>query len=96
MGVSYNGGTPLSLDGFWKRENPIYKWMMTGGTPISGNLHISYITLDHGDKLLSILDWKYFGLGEREQEPRHQLGMVILSDGFHSKIRPVYTKPLKL
>ena len=28
------GGTPLSLDGVWKRENPNRKGMMTGGTPI--------------------------------------------------------------
>jgi len=30
---------------------PIYKWMMTGGTPISGNLHINNgnINNTHGD-----------------------------------------------
>ena len=39
MGVSINGGTPIA--GWFIRENPIYKWMMTGGTPISGNLHIA-------------------------------------------------------
>ena len=31
-GVPQNGG--------FMRENPIQKWMMTGDTPISGNLHI--------------------------------------------------------
>ena len=30
---------PQQLDGFI-RENRIYKWIMTGGTPISGKLHI--------------------------------------------------------
>ena len=32
------GGIPLSLDGFGEQENPNLKWMMTGGTPILGNL----------------------------------------------------------
>ena len=32
------GGTPTWM--VFVRENPNEKWMMTGGTPISGNLHI--------------------------------------------------------
>ena len=32
------GGTPIY--GWFRKEHPIYKWMMTGVTPISGNLHI--------------------------------------------------------
>ena len=32
MGIPWNGWFPM--------ENHIYKWMMTGGSPISGNLHI--------------------------------------------------------
>ena len=40
MDVSINGGTPRN--GWFRitRENPIYKWMMTRGTPISGNHQI--------------------------------------------------------
>jgi len=41
MGGSINGGTPLSLDGLCHGKNTICKWMRTGGTPISGNPHIS-------------------------------------------------------
>ena len=33
------GGTPSSPDGFL--ENPNRNWMRTGGTPISGKLHIT-------------------------------------------------------
>ena len=32
-------GAPIK-NGWLLVENPIYKWMMTGGTPIYGNLHI--------------------------------------------------------
>ena len=28
-------------NGWFTRENPIWKWMMTGGTPISGNHHMN-------------------------------------------------------
>ena len=37
--VSINGGTPSSLDGFCSGQSHRSKWMMTGGTPISGNHH---------------------------------------------------------
>ena len=46
MGVCWKGGTLLFRMFFFQimiRENhgkSIYTWMMTGGTPISGNLHI--------------------------------------------------------
>ena len=43
-GGSVNGGTLLSLDGFCEQENPNLKLMInmiTRGTPISGNLHLS-------------------------------------------------------
>ena len=41
-----HGGTPLSLDGLFQGKS-IYRWMMTGGTPISGNhqMGISLIVL---------------------------------------------------
>ena len=35
---SYGGDPPIA--GWFMRENPTYKWMMTGGTPISGNPHM--------------------------------------------------------
>jgi len=40
IGVFLKWGYPNS----WmvKLENPNIKWMMAGGTPISGNLHIDY------------------------------------------------------
>ena len=38
MGVSIAMGVPIA--GWFVRKNPIYKWMRTGGTPISGNHHI--------------------------------------------------------
>ena len=38
LGVSINGGTPIA--GWLIRENPIYKLMITRGTPISGHLHL--------------------------------------------------------
>ena len=34
-GGSENGGTPIA--GWFIRNNPIYKWMMTGGTPFWAN-----------------------------------------------------------
>ena len=34
----FNGKTPIA--GCFMMDNPIYKWMMTGGTPISGNLQL--------------------------------------------------------
>ena len=39
MGVSINGDTPIA--GWFIRENPSEKLMITRGTPISGNLHLS-------------------------------------------------------
>ena len=36
VGFSKNGGTE---NRWFRRENPIYKWMMTGGTPILVNHH---------------------------------------------------------
>jgi len=38
MEVSQNGGYPIT--GWFMMDNPKIKSMMTGGTPISGNLHI--------------------------------------------------------
>ena len=29
----------IHIDGWLTKDNPIYKWMMTGGTLILGNLH---------------------------------------------------------
>ena len=40
MGVSIHGGTPLLLDGLFPWKKTSIKWMMAGGTPISGNHHI--------------------------------------------------------
>jgi hypothetical protein len=42
MGVSINGGTPISGSKWmvYFMENTINKWMRTGSTPISGNPHI--------------------------------------------------------
>ena len=53
-GISIHGGTPKA--GWFIEENPIYKWMMTGGTlkkypSFFGNLHIMVI---HGDQQLRI------------------------------------------
>jgi hypothetical protein len=31
----------VSKNTWFRMENPHLKWMMTGGTPISGNYHIS-------------------------------------------------------
>ena len=36
---------PSKMDGFCERENAIYKWMRTGGTPILGNPHIQGLGL---------------------------------------------------
>ena len=36
LGFHSHGGTP---NGWFVVENPNLKWMGTGGTPISGNLH---------------------------------------------------------
>ena len=33
-------GYPSSLDGWCPWENPVYTWMMTGGSLLSGNLHM--------------------------------------------------------
>ena len=45
-GFSINGGSPIGWLVF-VRENPIYKWMMTGGTPIYGKPHMLwYLTID--------------------------------------------------
>ena len=46
MGISINGGTPIA--GWFRRENPIYKWMMTGWYPYFRKppyiyIYISYI-----------------------------------------------------
>ena len=37
LGVSIHGG---AQNGWFTMESPIYKWMMTGGTPILGHLHM--------------------------------------------------------
>ena len=39
-GFHSHGGTPSSLDGFWKGESHRSKWMMARGTRISGNHHV--------------------------------------------------------
>ena len=39
MGVSIVMGVPQMV-GFYFMENPNLKWILTGHTPISGNLHI--------------------------------------------------------
>ena len=36
-------------------ENPSYKWMKIGGTPISGNLHI-YIWVNYNDLTTTSLE----------------------------------------
>ena len=46
MGVS--GGSPKRWMISWEIGKPIYEWMMTGGTPISGNLHIKISSIDMG------------------------------------------------
>ena len=38
MGLSINRGTQKWL--VFVRDNPNLKWMITGGSPISGNLHV--------------------------------------------------------
>ena len=55
MEDSIHGGTPVA--GWFIVENPMNKWMMTGGTAISGNIHISAFHLsllwvDRTDKTL--------------------------------------------
>ena len=35
----------VSKTGWFMMENPNLKWMMTGGTPISGNLYMGYISM---------------------------------------------------
>ena len=43
-GLHKYGSSPLSLEGLeWK--NPNLKWMMTGGSPILGNLQINSIVV---------------------------------------------------
>ena len=39
LGLSGNGGTPIA--GWFISWKIPLKWMMTGGTPISGNHHLS-------------------------------------------------------
>ena len=39
MGIPNNGG--------FRMENPIYKWMKTRGTPISGNHHLEHDFCNH-------------------------------------------------
>jgi hypothetical protein len=44
MMIQYGGFHTWGYPNSWMvfvRENPIYKWMMTGGTPILGNPHIA-------------------------------------------------------
>ena len=42
------GGTPIA--GWFTKENPIKKWMMTGGTPILGNPHTIWYTANECPK----------------------------------------------
>ena len=46
--ISYSTGFQLHAEAYKRHgftrvysSNPIYKWMMTGGTPISGNHHMN-------------------------------------------------------
>ena len=39
-GSFHKWGYPKFAGWFFSRENPNLKWMITGGTPISGNIHI--------------------------------------------------------
>lgn len=51
MGVFINGDTPLSLDGVYFMENPIYKYLMNIlGTPWIGKLHV-ILFMGHEDML---------------------------------------------
>ena len=43
-GVHSHGGTPSSLDGLVQGKSHRSKWMITRGTPISGNLHLEWTT----------------------------------------------------
>ena len=48
LGVSQNRGTPIDRWLVYVVETPNLKWMMTGGSPVSGNphmLHAWYIQL---------------------------------------------------
>ena len=51
------GGTPLSLDGLQGRIS--FKWIMTGGTPISRNLHVDMILPIYC--VLNMMDGKKIG-----------------------------------
>ena len=46
LGVSINAATPIA--GWFIEENPNLKWMTTRGTPICGDLHISYFRVPSG------------------------------------------------
>ena len=43
QGGFQNEATPIA--GCFTMEKHFFKWMMTGGTPISGNLHIPIVGL---------------------------------------------------
>ena len=58
MGVSKNGGTPrngkmIALQG----KIPDKKWMMTRGTPISGNLHRTCELTKKGTAMVTYGGW---------------------------------------
>ena len=55
MGLSINEGTPKWL--VFVRETPIYKWMMSGGTPISGNHHIVLVKQCHKPAIWEWYEW---------------------------------------
>ena len=48
--VSINGSTPIA--GWFIMGTPIYKWMMTGGTPILGHLHMM---INHDEPVLTAI-----------------------------------------
>ena len=55
--VHSHGGAPSSLVGLFHGKS-IYKWMMTGGTPISGNLHMEILEHMQETSLQSMESWK--------------------------------------
>ena len=59
-GFLSHGGTP---NGWCRRENPIEKWTMTGGTPISGNLRMYMFNLTDIFGICPVLQKPFLILG---------------------------------
>ena len=60
----------------------IYKWMRTGGTPISGNLHMMYhifgwISRPHVPQKTGHWDGNWMGIGFEETSPPWPYDKVI-------------------